>query len=598
MRLHMNVLGIKPAPLSGHLGPTVGLARLMAYVSAFITLFSAQPSQAQDLVGTTVSVTDEFCIETVVDPGVEFPGWPNSPSCGFTPFTDRLDLDILPNGARWDFFNHTVAFAVPVVERPWFAIENLNPTCPGGLTGTLTGVASVSTNISPLEWDPSYVAFTDHEFQLTGDPMATGGDREITFQPGDFIEVEFLFTCPLPVGEMLLHNFGGADSGELGVLEPYSGVFSAIAVLQGITAAPPFDDHELTYVVDTAAAADGTVYASTLDWVVGAPSGYFSRLWKLDLVDPLNSEFIGYIGSVADGPYYAEGLAFGPDGKLYGAGYQQFTYEATIFEIDTMPYVNPADPYQIPYAIPTPLIEYGTTDYPGDIAFTCDGTLYLTTMWAGMRPLIEVDLDALTLTYLPTISAGVDYNGLAYNPYLDELYGVTLSGDVYEINRTTSVATFLSAAGLAAPNFGIAGATWNRAPTDSDSDGTCDEVDLCPGGADDQDVDGDGIPDACDLHLEVTGTCPGVVNLDLIGLTPYGQAAVLLGTGPGSVAVPSGACAGTQTGLSGASFVGLVTDSDGDGEFHATPSLSSACGKYLQLIDRTTCEVSNVVGPL
>jgi hypothetical protein len=88
------------------------------------------------------------------------------------------------------------------------------------------------------------------------------------------------------------------------------------------------------------------------------------------------------------------------------------------------------------------------------------------------------------------------------------------------------------------------------------------------------------------------------MTLDLVGMTPFGEVAVLLGTGTGSVAIPSGVCAGTQTGLSGASFVGLVTDSDGDGELHATPSISSACGKYLQLMDRTTCEVTNVVGPL
>ncbi len=42
--------------------------------------------------------------------------------------------------------------------------------------------------------------------------------------------------------------------------------------------------------------------------------------------------------------------------------------------------------------------------------------------------------------------------------------------------------------------------------TDSDADGTCDDVDTCPGSADDADADGDAIPDGCD-------SCPGGLTL-------------------------------------------------------------------------------------
>jgi hypothetical protein len=37
---------------------------------------------------------------------------------------------------------------------------------------------------------------------------------------------------------------------------------------------------------------------------------------------------------------------------------------------------------------------------------------------------------------------------------------------------------------------------------DSDSDGVCDDIDICPGGDDNQDSDGDGIPDWCDVECD------------------------------------------------------------------------------------------------
>lgn len=578
------------------------LALLVVASSAVATT----PAQAQSLLGTDVSVSRNTlgigdCTETVIDPGIEFVGL-TSHMCddpGGLVLTPRFDIDLWSSGFRLDVLaEQDIGWGMtPVVEEAWMHLLHLNPICPSGHTGTVTGITSVSTNIDPLEWDPSMVRFTDDSVSLVGDPMLLGGDVNMHLLVGDFIEVEVQLDCPASVGELLLHNYGGEDSGEIGVLDPYSGGFSPLAVLQGITADPPFADYELTYVVDTAAAPDGTVYASTQDWVVGAPSGYFSRLWKLDLVNPLDSEFIGYIGSTADGPYYAQGLAFGPDGKLYGAGYNQLTYEATIFELDTVPYVNPTDPYLIPYATPTPLIEYGFTDYPGDIAFTCDGTMYMTTLWHGAGPLIEVDLDALTMNYLPTISAGSDFDGLAYDPSLDVLYGITSDSEVYSIDRTSSVATYLSDSALTGALYGIAGATWSFGPSDTDLDGTCDVVDLCPAGPDHLDADSDGVPDACDLPvLSMTGTCPGPADLDLTNVTAWASAGFFLGTGLGTTVIPSGSCAGTELGITGVSVVGTMPDLDGDGEFHLTPVIPpSACGRYLQVLDRATCVVTNVV---
>lgn len=43
-------------------------------------------------------------------------------------------------------------------------------------------------------------------------------------------------------------------------------------------------------------------------------------------------------------------------------------------------------------------------------------------------------------------------------------------------------------------------------PPDSDSDGVCDAYDVCPGGDDNEDLDGDGLPDFCEMYCTAAGT--------------------------------------------------------------------------------------------
>ncbi len=95
--------------------------------------------------------------------------------------------------------------------------------------------------------------------------------------------------------------------------------------------------------------------------------------------------------------------------------------------------------------------------------------------------------------------------------------------------------------------------------------------------------------------ISVSGSCPGPVDIVIEGGTPGGLAAILRGTGTGSDALPGGPCAGSVSGLSGVSLLKGVSY-DADGRIEVSPSVPSAgCGTVLQVLDVSTCGLSNVV---
>ncbi|MFT4625443.1 MAG: hypothetical protein ACI8PZ_004111 [Myxococcota bacterium] len=95
--------------------------------------------------------------------------------------------------------------------------------------------------------------------------------------------------------------------------------------------------------------------------------------------------------------------------------------------------------------------------------------------------------------------------------------------------------------------------------------------------------------------LDMSGECPGVVDISISGFTPGGTAVFLFGAaGEGSDVIGIGSCAGTVTGLAGVRFAARV-EADGAGNASFSPSVGDArCDTPVQVLDTSTCTLSNV----
>lgn len=101
------------------------------------------------------------------------------------------------------------------------------------------------------------------------------------------------------------------------------------------------------------------------------------------------------------------------------------------------------------------------------------------------------------------------------------------------------------------------------------------------------------------LRLAVIASCPsgGPIQIDWAGGTPGGEAVLFYSAARGAFQVPGGRmCAGTYLGLSGGSlrvvFQGAI-GSQGRRTLNSTAA-GAACGGYLQLLDVSSCDTSNV----
>lgn len=95
--------------------------------------------------------------------------------------------------------------------------------------------------------------------------------------------------------------------------------------------------------------------------------------------------------------------------------------------------------------------------------------------------------------------------------------------------------------------------------------------------------------------LTTSGACPGLIDIDAMGLSPDSQIVVLFGTEPGSSAIPIGACAGTPTALDDLRFgTRARTDLSGAVSFSVDVP-AEACGYSIQILDKATCTLTNAV---
>jgi hypothetical protein len=97
------------------------------------------------------------------------------------------------------------------------------------------------------------------------------------------------------------------------------------------------------------------------------------------------------------------------------------------------------------------------------------------------------------------------------------------------------------------------------------------------------------------LSLDLTGNCPGQINVSISGATPGGRVAIVYGNCGGQTTIPSGPCAGTVLDVGGATLLRFVT-ADGNGNASTSGNApQGACGRIcVQVIDTTDCETSNV----
>lgn len=99
------------------------------------------------------------------------------------------------------------------------------------------------------------------------------------------------------------------------------------------------------------------------------------------------------------------------------------------------------------------------------------------------------------------------------------------------------------------------------------------------------------------IDLEIAGTCGGPGTVGVYGLTPGGRFSVLRGNDLSGATVPVGRCTGTWLDIGGVKQLATLT-ADVNGEYHFKSNLpASLCGRYVQVLDVDTCEISNVAGP-
>ena len=93
--------------------------------------------------------------------------------------------------------------------------------------------------------------------------------------------------------------------------------------------------------------------------------------------------------------------------------------------------------------------------------------------------------------------------------------------------------------------------------------------------------------------MSFTGTCPGVVNVSIVG-APNATVAITQATAVGSFTVPVGVCAGATLDLSLPQLLSTF-QLDATGNLNLSPTLPvNFCGVLVQGVDVGTCGVGHV----
>lgn len=97
--------------------------------------------------------------------------------------------------------------------------------------------------------------------------------------------------------------------------------------------------------------------------------------------------------------------------------------------------------------------------------------------------------------------------------------------------------------------------------------------------------------------LEITGTCPGPVDIRWAGASPGGTLAFLSSPTPGTTVIPVGPCAGGTVDLAMPVSLRAMLSAGPAGRGGITPTIASpaVCSHSLQVVDMSTCLAGPVV---
>ena len=95
-------------------------------------------------------------------------------------------------------------------------------------------------------------------------------------------------------------------------------------------------------------------------------------------------------------------------------------------------------------------------------------------------------------------------------------------------------------------------------------------------------------------ELVITGSCPGLVTLQVTGLTPNSTSFLFASAAEGSFVIANGRCAGVELGLDNPHLI-LFLFADADGDVTVTGHLpANVCENFVQAFDRATCQATAV----
>ena len=237
---------------------------------------------------------------------------------------------------------------------------------------------------------------------------------------------------------------------------------------------------------------------------------------------------------------------------------------------------------------------------PNRIAVEADGNILVTDV--GANAVFRVDPATGVQTTVSSGGSFINATGIAVEADGNILVVDSAAVAVIRVDPASGVQTTVSSGGKFAYPFGIAvEADGNILVADRLGVAVVLRVDPVSGaqtlvsfGAPLANPNALAVVPAIGPVLALFGACPGTVSLELSNATPNGSVGLGWGTSEGSVTLPSGPCAGTEIGLADPTLLTIVTaDPEGDVSIERIVG-AGACGLFLQALDVTTCEPSNV----